>query len=160
MERNSVWYRDRAALLLIGKCYLPSLAILNLAWEGAQVPLYTIWREASAGYIAFAVLHCTVGDVLIGSAALALSLVVLRAGTLQQWPWLRITLITTSIGAGYTLVSEWMNTSVRQSWQYSEQMPTLELGGVVLGVSPLVQWLVLPPLVLYLSRNSSSRRYA
>src|SRR5438874_10314577 len=48
------WFRDRAALALIGRRYLPWLAALNLAWELAQLPLYTIWREQSAGYVAFA----------------------------------------------------------------------------------------------------------
>ena len=50
-----VWFRDRAALSFIGTRYLPWLAALNLAWELAQLPLYTIWREQSAGYAAFAV---------------------------------------------------------------------------------------------------------
>ncbi len=134
-----MWYRDRAALSLIARRYLPWLAALNLAWELAQLPLYTLLREASAGYIAFAVAHCTVGDILIGAAALVLSLIVTRAGPLARWRWLRIALVATAAGAAYTLVSEWMNTSLRQSWQYSELMPTLELGGIVVGLSPLAQ---------------------
>ena len=152
-----MWYRDHAALSLITRRYLPWLAGLSLAWELAQLPLYTLWREASAGYIAFAVAHCTVGDVLIGASALLLALLVTRAGPLRRWPWLRIALIATAAGAAYTLVSEWMNTSLRQGWQYSALMPTLELGGFVIGVSPLAQWLVVPPLALYLARRSASR---
>ncbi|HKB46619.1 MAG TPA: hypothetical protein VKC57_02915 [Ktedonobacterales bacterium] len=83
-----MWYRDHAALSLIARRYLPWLAGLNLAWELAQLPLYTIWREANAGYIAFAVAHCTVGDILIGAAALALALIATRAGPLARWRWL------------------------------------------------------------------------
>jgi hypothetical protein len=36
-------------------------------------------------------------------------------------------------------------------------MPTLELRGVVIGISPLAQWLVLPPLALYFARRLSAR---
>ena len=37
----------------------------HLLWEIGHVPLYTIWTEGSWGEIAFAVLHCTGGDLLI-----------------------------------------------------------------------------------------------
>lgn len=149
----TAWYRDRATLSLIGRRYLPWFAALNLAWELAQLPLYTIWREAPAGSIAFAVAHCTVGDILIGSLALALALIATRAGPAAQWQWLQIAVVTTLLGVGYTLVSEWLNTSLRPSWQYSELMPVLEVGGVVIGLSPLAQWLLLPPLAFYAARR-------
>jgi hypothetical protein len=58
-------------------------------------------------------------------------------------------------GVGYTIFSEWANTSVRQGWQYSALMPTLKLGSVVIGLSPLAQWIVLPPLALYLARRGA-----
>ncbi len=53
------------------RSYLASTFALNLVWETAQLPLYTIWNEGTAGSRAFAVLHCTVGDVLIALAVLA-----------------------------------------------------------------------------------------
>ena len=135
--------------------YLPLLLLLNLAWEIAQLRLYTIWREASLGYIAFAVAHCTAGDLLIGAAALALALIATRVGALAQWKWLKIGATATLIGASYTLFSEWANTSLRQGWQYSELMPTLEVSNLAIGLSPLAQWLVLPPLALHFARRSA-----
>jgi hypothetical protein len=151
------WFRDRAAWSLIGKRYLPWLAALNLAWELAQLPLYTIWRDASAGYVALAVAHCTVGDLLIGTAALAITLVAMRAGPLETWRWISIAAGITVLGAGYTIASEWMNTSLRQSWEYSQAMPVIDVQGVSIGLSPLAQWLVVPPLALLLARRSSAR---
>lgn len=151
------WYHDRSALSLIARRYLPALAAFNLTWEIAQLPLYTIWREANAGYIAFAVAHCTVGDVLIGSAAFAIALIAVRAGAAQEWPWLKIGAATTLIGVTYTIASEWMNTTLRQGWQYSELMPTLELRGLVIGLSPLAQWLIVPPLTICLVRRFAPR---
>ena len=151
------WFRDRATLALIGWRYVPWLAALNLAWEIAQLPLYMIWRDASAGYIAFAVAHCTAGDLLIGAAALAITLLALRAGPLQSWRWTAIAAGTTLLGAGYTIASEWMNTPLRQSWEYSQAMPVIDVQGFIIGLSPLAQWLVVPPLALYLARRSASR---
>lgn len=149
------WYRQRAARALILRRYLPWFLALNLAWEIAQLPLYTIWSEANPGYIAFAVSHCTAGDIVIGAATLLLALLATRAGPLDQWQWAKIGAVATLAGVAYTAFSEWANTSVRQGWQYSELMPTLELGGLVIGLSPLAQWLVLPPLALYLARRAS-----
>ena len=145
------WYRDRHVFRFIALAYLPALAALNLLWEAAQLPLYTIWNEASTGAIAFAVLHCTVGDVLIGVATLVISLILCRAGPLGQWSWLRVGSISVALGFGYTMLSEWINTAVRGSWQYSVLMPTLGIEGYRIGVSPLVQWLILPPLALALA---------
>ncbi|MBI4757135.1 MAG: hypothetical protein HY778_17315, partial [Betaproteobacteria bacterium] len=69
------WYACPQAWSFILLRYLPRLALLSLAWEIAHLPLYTIWREGSPGWIAFAVAHCTAGDVLIGAATLMLALI-------------------------------------------------------------------------------------
>lgn len=146
------WYRYRAAWRWIALRYLPSLGALNLAWETAQLPLYTLWREEPPGYIAFAVAHCTAGDVMIGVATLGLALIATRAGPLSRWQWLRIAVIAALTGTAYTAFSEWMNTSLKSGWEYSELMPTLTFNGIALGISPLAQWLILPPLALRLAR--------
>jgi hypothetical protein len=69
-------------------------------------------------------------------------------------PWL-----TAVLGAGYTLFSEWMNVSVLRNWAYAAPMPTIDVAGFKLGLSPLAQWLVVPPLALYLSTRSAGRRF-
>lgn len=144
------WYRDREVFSLVLYRYIPWLAGLHLAWETAQVPLYTLWRDASAGYIAFSIVHCTIGDVIIGTSALILALVLTRAGTLTTWSWSRIAALTVLTGAGYTVFSEWINTVATQSWKYADAMPVLRVSGVELGLAPLLQWLLVPPLALLL----------
>ncbi len=148
------WYRDSAARSLILLGYLPWLAGFNLAWEIAHAPLYTLWKEAEPAYIAFSVAHCTLGDVLIGAAALLLALILGRERALLQWRWRRIAALTVLLGAGYTAFSEWMNITILRSWTYSEAMPTFELAGIEIGVTPLAQWLVVPPLALFLARKT------
>ena len=150
----SAWYRDRAALALIGKRYLPILAGLNLVWEIAQVPLYTLWREASPAYMAFAVAHCTAGDVLVGAGALAMALTATRAGSPGSWRWREITVAAVLLGVAYTAASEWLNTQ-RGAWQYSNLMPIVRVGRLRVGAAPLAQWLILPPIALYVSRRKS-----
>lgn len=131
--------------------YLPWLAGLNLVWELAQLPLYTIWSEAPPREIAFAVVHCTLGDVLIGAAAIVIALLAVRAPALERWNWVMIGTLAVLLGVGYTVLSEWMNTTIRPSWQYSSLMPLLSIGNVAVGLSPLAQWLIVPPLALYLA---------
>lgn len=150
----SAWYRDRTALALIGKRYLPVLAAFNLVWEIAQLPLYTLWRETSPAYMAFAVAHCTAGDVLVGAGALALALTATRARSPASWRWRAITFAAVLLGVAYTAASEWLNTQ-RGAWQYSSLMPIVRIGQARIGAAPLAQWLILPPLALYVSRRRS-----
>lgn len=148
------WFRDRRAWQLIAYGYLPWFAGLNLAWEVAHVRLYTLWTEAEPAYIAFSVVHCTLGDILIGGLALLLALILGREGELLQWRWRRITLLAMVFGLGYTIFSEWMNITILRTWVYGEAMPRLNVGAFDIGLTPLAQWLVLPPLALYFGRLS------
>jgi len=127
---------------------------LNLAWEAAHVRLYTLWTEAEPAYIAFSVLHCAMGDVLIGGLALLLALIVGREGELPRWRWPRIALLAVIFGVGYAIFSEWMNITILRTWVYGEAMPRLNIGTFEIGLTPLAQWLVLPPLALHLARLS------
>ena len=147
----AAWYRDRDARLLIAFGYLPWLGGLNLIWETAQLPLYTLWNEASAGTNAFSVAHCTAGDIAIGGAALIMVLILGRERAVSEWRWRRIAVWTALAGVAYTVFSEWSNTAILGSWAYSELMPVLKVAGIDIGLSPLLQWLVLPPLALVLA---------
>src|SRR3546814_1231015 len=63
--------------------YLAVIAVGNLAWEFAQLRLYTIWHGGTPREIAFASLHCTGGAVLIAGPALLGALLVAGTG---DWP--------------------------------------------------------------------------
>jgi hypothetical protein len=146
---------SRAALLSSGWTrvalrWLLLAAALNLVWEIVQLPLYTIYHEASPAEIAFAVAHCTAGDVLIALATYSLASVVARD---FAWPVHRPgtgTAAAVVAGAAYTAFSEWLNVSVRGSWAYAQSMP--QVWNV--GVAPLLQWILVPTLTLYLIRAS------
>lgn len=152
---REVWCSNTDVWRFVLVRYVPILAALNLLWEVAQLPLYTLWFEAPPTYIAFAVFHCTVGDILIGTGALLSALIVTRARTLRDWRWTRIGVVSIALGLAYTTVSEWMNTAISAGWTYSEWMPVLPF--VPIGLSPLLQWLIVPTAALALSRKFTFR---
>ncbi|MFD1381691.1 hypothetical protein [Fodinicurvata halophila] len=53
--------------------YLVFMAVGNLIWEFAHMPLYTLWMTGTPREIVFAALHCTAGDILIALSALTAS---------------------------------------------------------------------------------------
>ena len=130
--------------------YLVVLTGLNLAWELAQLPLYRMWADAPLSTSLFAALHCTGGDVLIAATTLAAA--VILAGC--RWPgesfW-RVALVATGLGIGYTIFSEWLNVEVRASWAYAAAMPRLPWLGT--GLSPVLEWVLIPPLSFVLLKN-------
>ncbi len=145
------WRSDPAAWRFLLALYAPALAVLSLAWELLQLPLYTLWQEAPPRTIAYAVLHCTAGDVLIGACALLAALVATRAGAYGRWHWRRIGVIAVGIGIAYTALSEWQNALLLGNWTYAPEMPVLPL--VPIGLAPLLQWTLVPPAALLLARR-------
>lgn len=128
----------------------------HAAWEVLQLPLYTIWTTATAREQAFAVVHCTVGDIMIGAGCLfAAWLISGRPG----WPrgFGRIAVTTIILGVSYTAFSEWLNVAVRGTWAYSSWMPVLQLGSFGAGLSPIMQWIAVPAMAfLALRRDTRS----
>jgi len=59
--------------------------------------------------------------------------------------------VTTLAGTAYTAFSEWANTVALHNGAYSELMPGVRVFDVEIGLSPLAQWLLLPPLALRLA---------
>ena len=126
--------------------YLAWSAALHFVWEIVQLPFYTLWQSGTWREVAFAVVHCTAGDLMIATLALVAALV--SVGT-ANWPSntaTRVCVVMLAIGIGYTIYSEWLNTVVRQSWTYTAAMPRLPVLGT--GLSPLLQWVIVPLLAL------------
>ena len=118
--------------------------VLNLTWEIAHVRLYTIWAEADGMGVARSLLHCSLGDVLIALAMFALAdLVLRRADWPASRPWTGGVIVV--IGAmTFTAWSEWYNVYSAGSWGYTVNMPMI----FGIGLSPLLQWLILPPVMV------------
>lgn len=135
------------------RIYLAVILAGNLVWEFLHLPLYTIWRTGSLREQAFAAFHCTLGDLLIAVSTLILALVI--AGD-SFWPMRRawqVAALTILFGVGYTIYSEWLNISVRAAWAYSEWMPVITVGKFQIGVSPLLQWVVIPAAAAWIAHR-------
>lgn len=136
------------SLLILALGWVVLSLLLNLAWEFGQLPLYTIWQTESAARIAYFTLHCTAGDGLISLTAFLLASFVLRT---PDWPYSKYWrggAIATFFGVAYTVFSEWNNVYYVSAWAYSPSMP-LVFG---IGLSPLLQWLVIPSFFLLIMR--------
>ena len=127
---------------------------LNLVWESAHVPLYTISRDPEFARIAVAVLHCTAGDGLIALASYVIAGAVLRDA---NWTLSRPgagAAITALLAVTFTIYSEWRNVYEIGAWAYLPDMP-LVFG---IGLTPLLQWVVIPPAATFLLRAMRSGR--
>jgi hypothetical protein len=117
---------------------------LNLTWEIAHVRLYTTWAAGDGMSVAWALLHCSLGDVVIALAMFALAGIVLgRADWPASRPWTGGAIVV--IGAmAFTAWSEWYNVYRAGNWGYTANMPMI----FGIGLSPLLQWLILPPVMV------------
>ncbi|HCX11126.1 MAG TPA: hypothetical protein DHU81_12475, partial [Hyphomonas sp.] len=86
-----------------------------------------------------------------------LSIAWLIAGR-RGWPdkhYWRVAGLSLLIGLTYTVFSEWLNISIRESWAYRETMPTI--GPLNTGLSPLLQWLIIPSLTFAWLKSAMRR---
>ncbi len=118
--------------------------VLNLTWEFSHVGLYTIGRDADSLRITRAVVHCSLGDVVIALAMFALAGIALWR---VDWPMSRPRtggIIAVISALAITIWSEWYNVYRTGAWSYTPDMPTI----YGIGLSPLLQWLIIPPMLV------------
>lgn len=152
---STVQANDFAWLSALRRFFLIT-AVGHLIWEFAHMPLYTLWNTGTRGEIVFAAVHCTGGDVMIASVTLLIALLLFGN---NQWPRQSFSTVALSMilfGIGYTLFSEWLNIVIRKSWAYNEAMPIVPVFEV--GLSPLLQWIVIPTVAMWWARRSMMAR--
>lgn len=127
--------------------------LLNFVWEMWQVPFYQ--GLASADHLA-AVKLCTqasAGDSLITIIAFWSASLIAKS---RRWIFniRRIPLLVYwAVGLIITIVMEWLATGTLDRWQYADSMPRLPFMGT--GLLPLLQWIVLPPIILFFVRRQT-----
>jgi hypothetical protein len=132
--------------------------LLNFAWEILQAPLYAGMADTPHALVTRACLQATFGDVAImllahgAVAAIAHS----RRWIVAPRGW-QLALFV-SIGVSITAAIEWLATRgywIAQ-WTYLATMPLVPGAGI--GLAPLLQWVVLPLLTVWLVRRQLGRR--
>ncbi len=140
------------------RVYLTITFVGNLVWEALHLPLYTIWSAGTLTEQAFAAGHCTLGDVLIAASTLTLALLLVGD---RRWPLDRfwpVAILTIAFGLAYTVFSERLNTVVRAAWAYSDWMPIVSIAGLRIGLSPLLQWIVVPGVAFAVTRRVTTNQ--
>lgn len=125
--------------------------LMHFVWEFLQVPTYAGMAEMNHWDGIKLCLSATFGDV--GFAVLAFVLVSLasrsRAWFLDPATWQY--LLYLGIGISLTVAFEYYYTRISLRWSYSDLMPLVPPFGT--GLSPLMQWLVIPALALWMTRT-------
>ncbi|PAU80345.1 hypothetical protein CK501_07795 [Halovibrio salipaludis] len=137
-----------------GWLYSPELNIilfaflLNYPWEFLQVPFYRAMPQAAHWDAILFCSRATVGDALIALASFWWVALMSRS---RRWvthpsPWQVVNF--SAFAVVITIILEWHATVVAGRWAYAEQMPVLPVIGT--GLLPLLQWVILPPLIVWL----------
>ncbi len=129
---------------------------LNFVWEFWQISWFADIATASHLEGVKICTRATFGDV--GIAVVAFWAVSLSEGT-RSWtinPSRSNVISFILVGVVITVLFEWLATGVLNRWAYVESMPTLPFLGT--GLLPLVQWIVIPPLILWFVRRQLSQR--
>ncbi len=124
---------------------------LNFFWEMIQSPWYADTSQIPYQEMLIRRIHCTLGDVLILLFSFWIVGWMVRD---RQWIMdFRLRHVTgfTLIGLAYTVFSEWLNVDIRSAWGYGPAMPRIPVIGT--GVAPIIQWLVLPPVIARVTRR-------
>jgi hypothetical protein len=121
--------------------------LLNFLWEMQQMPFFQISSEFSCLDTIRNCTLATIGDVGISLTAFW---VVAVASKSRQWfrqlHWWQLSSFVL-VGIVITVMFEALATGVLDIWKYGEIMPILPFFGT--GLLPLLQWLLIPPIIVW-----------
>ena len=120
--------------------------LLNFAWEVIQMPLY---KDASfnLGHIAFCALASVADAIMVLLIYFCFALIYKKPLWVEVLTAPRI-FILMLVGAVGAIVAEMRHVSAG-TWAYDNSMPILPV--VDVGLSPVLQFMLLPALIYYLS---------
>ena len=125
--------------------------LLNLAWEVWQVPFFLGMADQPHWLGVKACTQAAFGDAGIALAAFWVAALIARSRTWILRPSRPDIAIFVGVGLIATIAFETLATGALERWAYSDAMPRLPILGT--GLLPLLQWLTLPPLVLWFVRR-------
>ena len=125
--------------------------LLHFSWEILQAPLFARMPVMSHWQATLVCLKATFGDIGIALAAFSAGALLDRNVTWFLHPSTRAFVAYMATGVLFTIVFEWHAVYWANRWAYSSLMPVVPLHGI--GASPLLQWLVIPPVALQLLRR-------
>jgi hypothetical protein len=124
---------------------------LHFVWEFVQVPTYTGMAELPHWEAIKLCMSATFGDVGFALTAFWLASLAARRRDWILRPTRFPAAIFVVVGIVLTVGFEYYYTNISLRWTYSDLMPLVPPFGT--GLSPLLQWLVVPLLVVWLTRR-------
>ena len=123
--------------------------LLNFIYEVWQSPYFEFYNMPLLADKIEYITHCTIGDGVIN--IFSFWIVSALRGSLY---WLinstwKLTLLFTALGWIYTFISEIYRVQIAKLYGVS----VLVIPGVGISWLPLLQWIILPPLVLYMTKH-------
>jgi len=125
--------------------------VLHFVWEFVQVPTYTGMAEMDHWEAIKLCMSATFGDVGFALTAFWIASIAVRSRSWILQPTRLPVAIFVAVGIILTIGFEYYYTNISLRWTYSELMPLVPPFGT--GLSPLLQWLVIPPVVVWLTRR-------
>ena len=125
--------------------------LLNFVWEFWQVPFFEGMPTAPHWEAIKFCTRATLGDVGIALVSFWSVAIAARSRSWIRHPTSSQILGFAAVGIAITVAFEWLATEVWGRWAYEAAMPTVPLLGT--GVLPLLQWTVLPPLIVWFVRR-------
>jgi hypothetical protein len=125
--------------------------LLHFPWEFLQVPFFAGMTTAPHWEAVTFCTRATLGDVAITLVAFWGAAVAARSRDWIRRPQRTPMTVFVVIGVLITVLFERLATGPLGRWSYSELMPVVP--GLGVGLVPIVQWLVLPPALVWLVRR-------
>lgn len=128
--------------------------LLHFVWEFLQAPTFAGMAEMDHWDGVKLCTAATLGDVGFALTAFWITSALSRSRAWILSPsWWQIA-VYVFIGVAMTSASEYYYTNISLRWTYSDLMPLVPPFGT--GLSPLLQWLIIPPLVIWFTRRQSA----
>lgn len=123
--------------------------LLNFSWEFLQAPLFQGMADAPHWEAVKMCTRATLGDAAITVVAFWAVAAVVRSRSwiLNPTRWSLLGFI--AVGVAITAVLERLD-----RWVYADIMPIVPMLGI--GLAPFLQWVLLPPLVVWFVRRQLS----
>ncbi|MEM9904811.1 MAG: hypothetical protein AAF921_07290 [Cyanobacteria bacterium P01_D01_bin.44] len=123
--------------------------LLHFVYEVWQAPFYDFYDAPTLAGKVWALTHCTFGDAVITVGCSLVVSMILRSRRWIVYPTSKLVLWFVAFGWFYTFFSEIYRTRIAHLYgTLGFNVPGLGISGL-----PLVQWLIIPPLVLFLARH-------
>lgn len=125
---------------------------LHFVWEFLQVPFFAGLPTSEHWPAIKVCTRATIGDVGFALIAFWTTAAFSRS---RRWITMssgRELAVFLTVGLVLTVVAEFHATEVAGRWSYADAMPTLPVLGT--GLTPLLQWIVVPLLVVSLGRRT------